>query len=214
MREPTRSSSWAIWWAAHLLLVCRHGARATAQAAAHAQDALALDPSDPWARMVYGLSPQHGGPARAGAGRAADRAQSQSELRARPHGLGWALLRAGRFDEAIVETGRALRMSPLDSFSGFYTATHGLALLAARRFEEALPFSAGVGRGVRGIPGPLQHPDQLLRPSRPDRGGAGIHRGSTTGWGPPLSLGLVRRHMQQVRALRRLRRRPSQSRHT
>jgi adenylate cyclase len=54
--------------------------------------------------------------------------------------FGWALLRAGSFDEAISETGRALRMSPLDSFSGFYTATHGLALLGARRFNEALPF--------------------------------------------------------------------------
>jgi adenylate cyclase len=31
-------------------------------------------------------------------------------------------------------------MSPLDSFSGFYTSIHGLALLGARRFEEALPF--------------------------------------------------------------------------
>src|SRR3546814_15840296 len=31
-------------------------------------------------------------------------------------------------------------MSPVDSFSGFYTSVHGLALLAARRFREALPF--------------------------------------------------------------------------
>jgi adenylate cyclase len=54
--------------------------------------------------------------------------------------FGWALLRAGSFDEAIAETGRALRMSPLDSFSGFYAAIHGLALLGARRFQEALPF--------------------------------------------------------------------------
>src|SRR3546814_1113459 len=53
---------------------------------------------------------------------------------------GWALLRAGQCDEAIVETGRALRMSPVDNFSGFYTSVHGLALLAARRFGEALPF--------------------------------------------------------------------------
>jgi adenylate cyclase len=30
-------------------------------------------------------------------------------------------------------------MSPLDSFAGLYTTSHGLALLAARRFEEALP---------------------------------------------------------------------------
>jgi adenylate cyclase len=53
---------------------------------------------------------------------------------------GWALLRAGRFDEAIAETGQALTLSPLDSFAGFYTTIHGLALLAARRFAEALPF--------------------------------------------------------------------------
>ena len=54
--------------------------------------------------------------------------------------FGWALLRAGRFDEAIAETAQALSLSPLDSFSGFYTAIHGLALLGACRFEEALPF--------------------------------------------------------------------------
>src|SRR3546814_16565564 len=53
---------------------------------------------------------------------------------------GGALLRAGQCDEAIAETARALRMSPVDSFSGFYTSVHGLALLAARRFREALPF--------------------------------------------------------------------------
>src|SRR5690606_7206383 len=54
--------------------------------------------------------------------------------------FGWALLRAGHYDEAIAETARALQMSPVDSFSGFYTSVHGLALLAARRFQEALPF--------------------------------------------------------------------------
>jgi len=31
-------------------------------------------------------------------------------------------------------------MSPLDSFAGIYTAIHGLALLGARRFLDALPF--------------------------------------------------------------------------
>jgi adenylate cyclase len=58
--------------------------------------------------------------------------------------FGWALLRAGSFDEDISETGRALRMSPLDSFSGFYTATHGLALFGARRFDEAPLLQASV----------------------------------------------------------------------
>ena len=54
--------------------------------------------------------------------------------------FGWALLRAGDFEEAIAETGRALRMSPLDNFSGFYTSIHGLALLGARKFADALPY--------------------------------------------------------------------------
>jgi adenylate cyclase len=30
-------------------------------------------------------------------------------------------------------------MSPIDSFAGLYNAIHGLALLGARRFAEALP---------------------------------------------------------------------------
>ena len=52
---------------------------------------------------------------------------------------GWALLRAGRFDEAIAETGKAIQMSPMDTFAGQYTAIHGLALFGARRFSDALP---------------------------------------------------------------------------
>jgi adenylate cyclase len=130
---------WAKWWA----VLCYWTADARAgqsEAAAHAQDALAFDPADPWGRMVAGLclssSGQH------------DRALA--ELRAaldlNPSfalghmAYGWGLLRAGRFDQAIAETRQALRLSPLDSFSGFYTTIHGLALLGARRFEEALPF--------------------------------------------------------------------------
>jgi adenylate cyclase len=54
--------------------------------------------------------------------------------------LGWALMRAGQFEEAIAATGQALRMSPLDTFSGFYTSMHGFALLTAERFSEALPY--------------------------------------------------------------------------
>ena len=37
------------------------------------------------------------------------------------------------------KTGKAVRLSPADSFAGIYTAIHGLALLGARRFAEALP---------------------------------------------------------------------------
>jgi adenylate cyclase len=131
--------SWAIWWAAlcYWYPDSREGYR---QAAVHAQDALSYDPNDPWARMVSGLCLSTAG----------QHERALNELRmalnlnpsfALGHmAFGWALLRAGRFDEAIAETGQALSLSPLDSFSGFYTAIHGLALLGARRFEEALPF--------------------------------------------------------------------------
>lgn len=131
--------SWAVWWAA-LCYWFEDTGEGYRQAAAHAQEALSLDPGDPWARMIAGLCLSTAG----------QHEQALVELRTaldlNPSfalgrtAFGWALLRAGRFGEAIAETGRALRMSPLDSFSGFYTVIHGLALLGARRFEEALPY--------------------------------------------------------------------------
>lgn len=130
--------AWALWWSAHCLWHADTAER-YARAAALAQQALAIDPADPWARLVSCLCLSTAGEH----GRALDEigaalAINPSFALARmTHG--WALLRAGRFDEAIAETGRAVRMSPADTFSGFYTSSHGLALLAARRFEEALP---------------------------------------------------------------------------
>jgi adenylate cyclase len=130
---------WATWWAAHCYWWPDRRA-GFAEATRHAEHAVALDPAEPWARMTLGLSlstaQQH------------DRALAElgAALEINPNfalghtALGWALLRAGRYDEAIAETSKALRMSPADSFAGFYTSIHGLALLAARRFEEALPF--------------------------------------------------------------------------
>lgn len=131
--------SWAVWWAA-LCYWFSDTPEGYRQATAHAQKAVSYDPGDPWARMVSGLCLSTAGQH--------DRALSelQTALTLNPSfalgrmTFGWALLRAGSFEEAISETGKALRMSPLDSFSGFYTTIHGLALLAARRFDEALPF--------------------------------------------------------------------------
>jgi adenylate cyclase len=130
--------AWAKWWAA----LCYWGDRREGfrESAAHAQDALALDPGEPWARMVSGLcfstEGQH------------DRALGELRvaLRLNPSfalghmAYGWGLLRAGQFDAAIAETRQAMLLSPLDHFLGFYLAIHGLALLAAERFAEALPF--------------------------------------------------------------------------
>ncbi len=130
---------WAVWWAARCYWwhEIQAGYR---QAAQHAEDAVALDPGEPWARMTLGLclsdARQHE--------RAIAELRATLELNpnfALGHTfLGWVLLRGGYFDEAVEETGKAMRMSPADGFSGLYTATHGLTLLGSRRFEEALPF--------------------------------------------------------------------------
>jgi adenylate cyclase len=131
--------SWAIWWATFLSWYPdRNGG--WRQAAAHAQDALALDPGDPWARMISGLGFSTAGQHDRALGELRTALKLNPSFALGHMAFGWALLRAGRFDEAIAETGQALSLSPLDSFSGLYTTIHGLALLGAQRFEEALPF--------------------------------------------------------------------------
>lgn len=131
--------SWAVWWATRCYWW--HDSQAGYRLAAqHAETAVSLDPAEPWARMTLGLCLSD----------ARRHERAVSELRVvldlNPNFalgrtfLGWVLLRAGHFDEAIAETGKAVRMSPADSFSGLYTATHGLALLGSQHFEEALPF--------------------------------------------------------------------------
>jgi len=131
--------SWAVWWAT-LCYWWEDTQGGYRQAARHAEDAIALDPSEPWARMTLGLCLSS----------ARQHERALAELRAAlelnpSFALGraafaWALLRAGYFDEAIAESGKAVRMSPMDSFAGIYTSVHSLALLGARRFAEALPF--------------------------------------------------------------------------
>ena len=184
---------------------CRTREEGYRQAAAHAQDASPLDPTDPWARMVFGLCLSTAGQHERALG------ELQAALDLNPSfalghmAFGWALLRAGHFDEAIAETGWALRMSPVDSFAGFYTSIHGLALLGARRFEEALPFLRASVAAFAEYSGPLQLADQLLRPSRPDRGSAGIHRRAQQDR-PAAPAQRAAREPGQFRALRRVHR--------
>ena len=130
---------WTEWWAAWCYW---NPDRRTIyrQTLERADQALSLDSADPWARMTAGLA----------SSQLTQYDRALSELRTALHlnpsfalgrmVFGWALTRAGRFDEAVVESGRALRLSPLDNFSGFYNSIHGLTLLGARRFEEALPY--------------------------------------------------------------------------
>ncbi len=131
--------SWAVWWAA-LCYWWPDTEAGYAQAALHATDALRLDPNEPWARMIFGLCLSQGGHHDRALGELRTALKLNPSFALGHTALGWALLRSGRYEEAIEETGKALRMSPLDSFAGIYTTIHGLALLAARRFEEALPF--------------------------------------------------------------------------
>jgi adenylate cyclase len=130
---------WAVWWATlcYWLPEREEGNRTAAR---HAEDALARDPSEPWAHMVLGISLSS----------ARQHARAIAALRlalefnpnfALGHTmLGWALLRAGATEEAIAMTARALALSPADSHAGIYTTIHALALMGARRFGEALPF--------------------------------------------------------------------------
>jgi adenylate cyclase len=130
---------WAVWWAAFLSWWpdARDGYE---EAQRHAENAVSFDPTEPWARIVLGLClshARHHEPAFV---------ELRTALEINPNfalgrtALGWALLRAGQFEAAIQETGKPLKLSPMDSFAGIYTAIHGLALLGARRFADALPF--------------------------------------------------------------------------
>jgi adenylate cyclase len=106
----------------------------------HAQLAVTCDHDEPWAQAVHGFVQSSHGVHDEGI------AALKAALNLNPNFalarmlLGWAQIRAGHTDEAIEQTRRALRLSPTDAFLSIYKATHGLALLAAHRFEEALPF--------------------------------------------------------------------------
>lgn len=130
--------AWAAWWAA-LCYWWPDNAEGYRIAARQAAQAVTLDPAEPWARMTHGICLSSGRQHEAGL------AELHAALDLNPCFAlgrtlyGWGLLRAGRMEEAVDETGLALRMSPMDSFAGIYTAIHGLALLGSRRFEDALP---------------------------------------------------------------------------
>jgi adenylate cyclase len=78
----------------------------------HAGDAIALDPSDPWARMTLGNVLSTAGNQEAALAELR-KALALNPSSALAHTMyGWALIRAGHFDEAVEATGKALRLSP------------------------------------------------------------------------------------------------------
>jgi adenylate cyclase len=141
--EPTYAKahailSWTVWWAAWNYWLPDES-QGFGQAKRHAEEALVLDPSEPWARMMLGLCLSSEGQHQR-ALRELEEALRVNPSFALAHSVyGWALARAGRFDEAVVQTGTALRLSPADSFLSFYEFLHGFALLVSRQCGEALP---------------------------------------------------------------------------
>ncbi|HRD76225.1 MAG TPA: winged helix-turn-helix domain-containing protein [Hyphomicrobiaceae bacterium] len=131
--------AWALYWAFHCSWVDNRAGCAE-QAMAHAETALRLDPQEPWARAVYGFNLSSSGKHAAAIDELRRVLELQPSFALGRMLLGWALLRRGDFIAAIGETQRALLLSPGDRFTAVYQHAHGLALLAARRFEEALPF--------------------------------------------------------------------------
>jgi adenylate cyclase len=130
---------WALYWATHCSWVEDRPAHAK-QAMMHAQTALHLDPQEPWARAVYGFNLSSNGRHEQAVAELRRVIAMQPSFALGRMLLGWSLLRKGDFDEAIAETDKALLLSPGDRFTAVYQHTHGLALLGAHRFSEALPF--------------------------------------------------------------------------
>ncbi len=131
--------AWALYWAHHCFWVAdRHDC--AKRAMVHAETALRLDPQEPWARAVYGFNLSSAGRHDAAVVELRGVLDLQPSFALGRMLLGWSLLRKGDFDDAIAESHKALLLSPGDRFTAVYQHTHGLALLAARRFDDALPF--------------------------------------------------------------------------
>jgi adenylate cyclase len=184
--------SWAIWW--ETFCYWRPREEGFREMEELAKRALALDPSEPWARMSFGFNLSTAGHH--------DRAleQMRGALEMNPSWAlgrtmyGVALLRAGHPAEAAVETEKAIRMSPLDTFAGIYTAFHGLTLLGNRRFAEALPF---LRQSILAFPEFPGHYNALISCC----GHLGLteeaqaHLQHRNRIGPPVSIGHIRRNL-------------------
>jgi adenylate cyclase len=108
---------------------------------------------------------------------------------------GVALLRAGSFTEAVNETGKAIRMSPLDTFAGIYVAFHGLTLLGDRRFSDALSF---LRRSVVAFPEFPGHHNALIsccgHLGLVEEAQAHIHQRNQIG--PPITVSRLRANLR------------------
>jgi adenylate cyclase len=200
MMEPTYAKahavlSWAVWWASYNYWLPDEQ-QGREQAQHHAEEALALDPSEPWAHMVFGLCLSTAGQH--------DRAQQELEIAlgvnpsfALAHSVyGWTLTRAGKFEVAVAETAKALRMSPSDSFTSLYEFVHGVSLMAAQRHYEALPY---LRKALVAFPDFPTHHSMLIaccgHLGLLDEAKAALARRNNLG--PPLTVDLARSYMRK-----------------
>ena len=122
--EPTYAKAHAVlgwgglWAALCYWLPTREGYR---QAELHAKNALSFDTAEPWSRMMLGLCLSTASYHQQALGELQAALELNSNFALGRTLLGWALLRAGSYDAAIAETGKPLRMSPMDSFAGIDT---------------------------------------------------------------------------------------------
>ena len=198
--EPTYAKahaimSWAVWWAAYNYWTSDEPQEYT-RARQHAEKALALDPNEPWARLVLGLFlSTHGDHGRAFH-------ELEAALRVNPcFAMGrivyaFVLSRAGRHEDAVAEGAKALRLSPSDPYMSFYELVYGAALLKARRFQEALPYLRRSAVAFPEVAWPsaaliscLGHLG-LVEEAKPLL----AHRNTL---GPPLTVNLIRAQMQR-----------------
>jgi adenylate cyclase len=130
--------AWALFWAQQCFWVQdREEAERSSQF--HAETAMRQDQSEPWARMVFGFLLSQKRDHQRGINELETALQLNPNFALGRMLLGWVHVRAGNFESGVEETAKALRLSPTDNFASVYLATHGLALLSARRFAEALP---------------------------------------------------------------------------
>jgi adenylate cyclase len=129
---------WALFWA-HQCFWLPEGVNGFELACAHAKTATQLDQGDPWAHITSGFFLSHQREHSRGIAALETALQLNPSFALGRMLLGWAEIRAGNFERAVLETAKALRLSPMDNFASVYQATHGLALMSAGRFEEALP---------------------------------------------------------------------------
>ncbi len=101
----------------------------------------------------------------------------------------------GRYEAAVEETAKALRLSPRDTFQSLYEFIHGFALMFANRFGEALPLLRRANLAFREVPtsytllasccghlGLIEEAQEVLLRRSP--------------LGPPLKLALIRYNLR------------------